>query len=51
MSCVHHVTQDQFDRLLTAIERKDAAAAADMPDDFAALQVMFRAYERLKKLG
>lgn len=49
--CLIEVTQDQFDRLIAAIDRRDADTAAEMPDDASALQVMHRAFERLKQLG
>lgn len=48
---IHHVSARQFEELIAAIDRRDAEAAAEMPDDAAALKVMFRAFERLKKLG
>lgn len=37
--------------MLADIERREAEAAAQMPDTAAALGVMFAAYERLQRLG
>lgn len=42
---------DDFNRLMDAIARQDAAQAARMPDDAAALAQMHDAYTRLEKLG
>jgi hypothetical protein len=42
---------DEFARLEAAIEREDSAQAARMPDEKAALEQMFDAFDRLKKLG
>lgn len=42
---------DQFERLIQAIETADKASADEMPTEADALMVMFRAWERLKKLG
>ena len=44
-------TDRHFDRLLAAIERSDTAQAKRMPDVRAALDQMFDAFDRLRKLG
>ncbi|HYH38548.1 MAG TPA: hypothetical protein VD860_10050 [Azospirillum sp.] len=51
MSIPMQVTDEQFNRLLAAIERQDRARAEHMPDEAAALKVMFQAWRRLKDLG
>lgn len=45
------LTSDEARSLWEDIERVEARAAADMPDTFAAVGAMFRARERLKRLG
>lgn len=40
-----------IDAIFAEIDRKEAEAAAMMPDTAAALRVMFSAYSRLQKLG
>lgn len=49
--CVNHVTEEQFNELIAAIDRRDQQLAADMPTEQDALKVMFSAWERLKQLG
>ncbi len=50
MGCIH-ATDGQFDELLAAIAKNDQWRADQMPDEAAALNVMFQAHERLKQLG
>lgn len=45
------VTKETFDELLASIEADEAARAARMPDEYAALMQMQDAYTRLKALG
>ena len=51
MSCTHILNAEQWQELLAALRRNDQKLADEMPDDEAALAVMGRAYERLRKLG
>lgn len=50
MSIVH-ANQDQMDRLIAAIEAREAASASEMPTDHDALAVLQKAYTRLEALG
>jgi hypothetical protein len=45
------LSADEAQALWDASERIEAKAAADMPDTFAAVGALFRARERLKRLG
>lgn len=45
------ISDEEFERLLAAIEAKEAERAAKMPDDKAALAQMFEAWQRLQGLG
>ena len=51
MSHVIQASETEFDRLLSSIKNKKLARADYMPDDSAALNVMFEAWQRLKELG
>lgn len=44
-------TDEQMDRFIAAVEKMKRFRADQMPDEQAALQVMFSAWERLKELG
>jgi len=45
------VTDEQFDRLEAALKHREAVDVEDIPDEKAALYVMFRGFDRLRKLG
>lgn len=45
------LTEDEAGTLWDACDRIEVQAAADMPDTFAAVGALFRARERLKRLG
>ena len=48
---IHHVTEEEFNRLLDQSNAAKEARASKMPDEAAALSQMFEAWLRLKELG
>ena len=50
MACLH-CTSDQAEAILEAIERGNKLRVDQMPDERAAIKVMFAAYDRLRSLG
>lgn len=51
MSVIHQCSEEQWAQLLAALRERHERDEAEMPDDRAALLVMFRGFDRLRQLG
>lgn len=51
MSIMHRCSEEQWTQLLAALRERHERDEAEMPDDRAALLVMFRGFDRLRQLG